>query len=97
MADLIASGDIGFVIRNQGASLKHLLRLSDVESVKRKFEGSLTTRDVARELGVNCEAVQELARAGRLRRHWRTAVDGYHTMRFDRDSVQDLLDGFSPA
>jgi len=91
MADLMAAGEISFVIRNQATTLKHLVRLFDVESVKRKLEESLSTRELARELGVDCEVVRELARAGQLKTRWRQAVDGYHTMKFDRDSVQELL------
>jgi hypothetical protein len=91
ISDLITSGEVGFVIRNHATTLECLLRLSDVENVKCKFEQSLSTRDLARELGVDCEAVRELARAGHLRTRWRPAVDGYHTIKFDRDSVQELL------
>lgn len=91
MSDLIASGEVGLVVRNQGTTLECVLWLSDVESLKCKFEQSLSTRDLARELGVDCEAVRELARAGRLRMRWRPAVDGYHTMKFDRDSAQKFL------
>lgn len=91
MADLIASGEIGFVIRNQGTTLKHLVRRSDVEGVKRKFNESLSTRDLARELGVHCKVVRELARTGQLKARHRTTVDGYHTMKFDLDSVEELL------
>ena len=69
----------------------------DVENVKCKFEQSLSTRDLARELGVDCEAVRELARAGHVRTRWRPAVDGYHTIKFDRDSARELLnDGLIP-
>jgi len=91
MFDLITSGEVGFVIRNRGTTLECVLPLSDVENLKRKFEQSLSTRDLARELGVDCEAVRELARAGHLRTRWRPAVDGYHTIKFDRDSTQELL------
>jgi muconolactone delta-isomerase len=91
MSDLIASGEVGFVIRNHGTALECLLRLSDVENVKCKFEQSLSTRSLARILGVECEEIRELARAGRLRMRWRPAVDGYHTIKFDRDSVVELL------
>jgi len=91
MFDLIAEDEIAFVIRNQGTTLKYLLRLSDVENLKVKFEQSLTARAVAKELGVDCELVRELGRAGILKTRWRPAVDGYHTIKFDRDSVQALL------
>jgi hypothetical protein len=97
MSDLITSGEVGFVIRNHATTLERLLRLSDVENVKCKFEQSLSTRDLARELGIDREAVRELARVGHLRTRWRPAVDGYHTIKFDRDSARELLnDGLIP-
>lgn len=91
MFDLIASGEVGFVIRNHGTALECVLRLSDVENLKCKFEQSLSTRDLARELGVDCETVRELARAGHLRTRRRPAVDGYNTMKFDRGDAEQLL------
>lgn len=91
MSDLIATGEVGAAIKNQGTSLRLVLRLFDVENVNRKFEQSLTTRALAKELGVECEVVRDLARAGHFRTRWRPAVDGYRTIKFDRDSVQELL------
>lgn len=73
--------------------MESLLRHSNVKNVKCKFEQSLSTRDLAREFGVDCEAVREFARAGHLRPRWRSGVDGYHTIKFDRDSAQELLNG----
>jgi hypothetical protein len=90
MSDLIASREVGFVIRNHRTTLEYLLRLSDVENLKCKFEQSLSTRDIAKELGVDCDAVRELARAGKLKTLWRPDVDGYHTVKFDRHLVQEL-------
>lgn len=95
MFDLIATGEIEFVLRNQGTTLKYLLRLSDIENLKCKFEQSLTSRALAKELGVDCEVVRELGRAGILRTRWRPAVDGYHTIKFDRDVAQELLNKLS--
>ena len=88
MSELIAANELQFVIRNQGTTLKYLVRLSDVEDLRSKFEQSLSTRDLARKLGVDCEAVRELARAGHLRTRWRPAVDGYRTMKYDYDSAE---------
>ena len=91
MFDLITTSEIGLAIRNQGTALKYLVRLSDVENVKCKFEQSLSSSSLARILGVECEEIRELARAGHLRARRRPAVDGYHTIKFDRDSVLELL------
>ena len=39
----------------------------------------------------------EKATTGHLRTRWRPAVDGYHTIKFDRDSARELLnDGLIP-
>jgi hypothetical protein len=51
MFDLIATGEIDFVIRNQGGRLKYLLRLSDVDNLKCKFEQAVSSRVLAKELG----------------------------------------------
>lgn len=91
LSELIGTSELRCVIKNQGTTLKYLVRLSDVENLKCKFEQSLSTRSLARILGVECEEIRELARAGHLRARWRPAVDGYHTIKFDRDSVVELL------
>lgn len=90
--ELIAIGEIEFVIRNQGTTLKYLLRLSDVENVKRKFERSLSTRALAKKLGVDCRVIKELAQAGLLRTRWRPAVDGYRTMKFESRSCREIIE-----
>lgn len=91
MSDLIATGQVEFVIRNRGMTLEYVVRLFDVQNVKEKFERALTTRGLAKELGVDCQVIEELAQAGYLQTRWRPAVDGYHTIKFDRDSAQELL------
>ena len=91
MFDLIATGEVEFIIRNRRTTLKYLVRLSDVEDLKCRFEQSLSTRALARELGVDCGVIRELARAGYLRTRWRPAVDGYRTIKFDRNSARELL------
>lgn len=95
MFDLIRTGEIQFVITNERATLKQLLRLSDVENLKCKFGQAVSSRALARELGVDCQVVRELNRAGILRTRWRPAVDGYHTTKFDRHSAQELLNRLS--
>jgi hypothetical protein len=79
------------VLRNRGTTLEYVVRFFDVQNVKDKFERALTTRGLAKELGVDCQVIEELAQAGYLQTRWRPAVDGYHTIKFDRDSVQELL------
>ena len=93
--DLIKFGEIDFVIRNKGTSLRYLLRLSDVENVKDKFEQAISSRTLARQLGVDCGVIHELAKSGYLKTTSRRAIDGYHTSKFDPDAANKLLKTFS--
>ena len=47
MFDLIKTGELDFVIRNEGTALRYLLLLSDVENVKDKFEQAISSRTLA--------------------------------------------------
>jgi hypothetical protein len=89
--DLIKTGETDFVIRNEGTALRYLLRLSDVENVKDKFEQAVSSRTLASQLGVDCKAIHQLAKAGFLQAKSRRAVDGYRTIKFDADSAEKLL------
>jgi len=91
MFDLIKTGELDFVIRNEGMALRYLLRLSDVENVKETFERAISSRTLARQLGVDCEAIRRLTKAGYLEAKPRRAADGYHTIKFDADVVKKLL------
>ncbi len=75
MFDLIKTGELDFVIRNEGMALRYLLRLSDVENVKETFERAISSRTLARQLGVDCEAIRRLT----------------NTIKFDADVVKKLL------
>jgi hypothetical protein len=89
--DLIKTGEIDVVIRNEGTALRYLLRRSDIENVKARFEQAITSRTLARQLGVDCKAIRQLTKAGFLKAKSRRAVDGYHTTRFDADVAQKIL------
>jgi hypothetical protein len=91
MFDLITTGELDFVIRNEGTALRYLLRLSDVENLKDKFEQAISSRTLARQLGVDCKAIHQLAKAGFLQAKSRRAIDGYHTAKFDADAAEKLL------
>jgi hypothetical protein len=91
MFDLIKAGELDFVIRNEGMALRYLLRLSDVENLKDKFEQAISSRTLARQLGVDCKAIHQLAKAGFLQANSRRAVDGYRTIKFDADAAEKLL------
>ena len=89
--DLVKTGGIGFAVRNQGQTLRYLLRLADVESVKRNYEQALGSRELAEQLGVDHEVITQMILEGRLKRTSRRTVDGYHTSKFDVDSARELL------
>jgi hypothetical protein len=89
--NLIKAGEIDFVIRNEGTALRYLVRLSDVENVKDKFEQAISSRTLARQLGVDCKAIQQLAKTGLLEAKSRRAGDGYRTTKFDADAAEKLL------
>jgi hypothetical protein len=91
ISDLIASGEVGFVIKNLGKSLECLLRLSDVENLKCKFEESMTCRELAKELGTDCEAIRELARKGVIRPRARRSTDAFNTLRFGLEAAEEYL------
>ena len=94
MFDLIKTCEIDFVIRNEETALRYLLRLSDVENVKDKFNHAISSRILAKQLGVDCKAIQQLAKAGFLQTKSRRAVDGYRTIKFDADAAEKLLKTF---
>jgi len=90
MFDLIKTSEIDVVIRNDGTALRYLVRLSDVENVKDKFERAISSRTLARQLGVDCKAIQQLAKTGLLEAKSRRAGDGYRTTKFDADAAEKL-------
>lgn len=91
MSDLIASGEVGFVIRNHGTTLDCVLRLSDVEKLRCKFEESMTCRDLAKELCTDCETIRELARKGLIKPCARRSTDAFNTLRFGRGTAEQFL------
>jgi hypothetical protein len=93
--DLIKAGEVDFVIRNEGTALRYLLRLSDVENVKDKFERAITSRTLARQLGVDCREIRQLAKVGHLKSKSRRVVDGYYTIKFDADTAEKLMQTLS--
>jgi hypothetical protein len=61
LLELVNTGEIGFVIRNQDSTLRYLLRLADVETAKIKDEQSLDSRELAKQLGVDHNSLRRLA------------------------------------
>jgi hypothetical protein len=91
LLDLVKTGEIAFVIKNHDRTLRYLLRLPDVETVKIKCEKSLSSRELAKELGVDDKVICRLVQEGHLRRKSRRTVDSYHVPKFDLDTARRLL------
>lgn len=89
--DLVKTGDIAFTIRNQHETLRYLVRLADVESVRIKYEKALGPRELANQLGVDHKVISRLLQEGHLRRKSRRIIDAYHAPKFDVDTAKGLL------
>ena len=95
--DLVKTGEIALTIKNQDRTLRYLLRLTDVESVRIKYEQALCLRELAKEFGVDDKVISQLIQEGHLRRRSRRTVDGYHTPKFDLDTARGLHRAYSIA
>ena len=91
LLDLVKTGEILFVIKNQDRTLRYLLRLPDVERVKLTFEQAVGPRELAKQVGVDRTVISQLVQGGRLQRKSRRTVDGYHSPKFDLDTARRLL------
>jgi hypothetical protein len=95
LSDLVKTGEIAFVIRNQNRALRYLLRLADVESVKLKYEQALGSRELAKQLGVDQAVISRWVQEGELKKTSRRTVDGYRAPKFDVDTARRLLDTYN--
>jgi hypothetical protein len=93
--DLVKTGEIAFVIRNEDRTLRYLLRLADVENVKIKFEQAMGSRELAKQLEVDSKLISRLVHQGHLRKNPRRTVDGYHTLRLDPEAAIKLLHSYN--
>ncbi len=89
--DLVKTGEIAFVIRNQDKTICYLLRLTDVATVKIQYEQALGSRELAKELGIDQTTINRLVQDGRLRRKSRRTIDGYNSPKFEADAARRLL------
>ncbi len=88
--DLVRSGEIAFAIRSQEKTLRYLLRLADVQTVRIKYEQAVGSRELAKQLGVDHTVIDRLEKEGHLRRRARRNVDGYHAPKFDADAARTI-------
>lgn len=91
LLDLMKTGEIAFAIRNQDRTVRYLLRLTDVETVKMQYEQALGSRALAKELGVDQTIINRLVQEGQLRRKSRRTIDGYNSPKFEADAARRLL------
>jgi len=89
--DLLASGEIRSAIANGKVSPEIGLNITDIQRLKGEFEQSITERDLAKQLGVDCETVRQLARKGLLKSRSRRSIEGFNTLRFGRSAVEEFL------
>ena len=89
--NLVRTGEIAFIIKNEDSTLRYLLRLADVESVRIRYQQALGSRELAKQLGVDHKVVCRLVQQGLLRRHSRRTIDGYRAPKFDLESARKLL------
>ncbi len=89
--DLVKTEEISFTIRNQDETLRYLVRLVDVESVRIKYEQALGTRELATRLGVDHTLISWLVQEGKLRKKSRRTVDSYYAPKFDLDTARRSL------
>lgn len=59
--------------------------------MKDKFDQAISSRMLAKQLGVDCKVIRQLAKAGHLEIKSRRATDGYHTIKFAPDAAEKLL------
>jgi hypothetical protein len=88
--DLIGAGDVRCAIINGRRSPEFAVSAIDIEKLKGEFEESMTCRDLARELGTNCETVRELARKGLMKPRVRRSTDAFNTLRFGRSTAEQF-------
>ncbi len=89
--DLMAGGEIRGAITNGSQGPELGLNAIDIERLRIEFDQSITPRDLAKRLGVDCETVRELARKGLLQARSRRSIDGYNTLRFGRGAAEEFL------
>ena len=91
IVELVKTGEIAFAIRNQDRTLRYLLRLADIETVKNSIRAAMCSRQLAKQLRVDHTVINRLVQEGHLRRKPRRAVDGYHASKFDVDIARMLV------
>lgn len=88
--DLITEGEIRFGITNGIRSPEYSLDLADIERLKREFETSISVRDLAKQLSVDCDTIRDLAKKSVLKTRWRPAIDGFRNLRFRHDAAEEF-------
>jgi len=53
----------------------------------------MTCRDLAKELGTDCETIRELAKKKLIKPRARRSSDAFNTLRFQRRPADELLHG----
>lgn len=88
--DLISAGGICCAIVNGGRIPEFVVSSVDVERIKGEFEDSVTCRDLARELGTDCDTIRDLAKKGVIKPRARRSTDAFNGLRFERRAAEDF-------
>src|SRR5436190_21868131 len=65
-----------------------VVNLVDVERIKGEAEDSVTCRDLAKELGTDCETIRNIAQKGSIKPCVRRSTDAFNTLRFRSSTVE---------
>ena len=82
--DFIRAGEIRCAIINGRRGAEFAVRAIDIERVKCEFDESMTCRDLAKQLGTDCETIRELTRNKLIKPRARRSTDAFNTLRFKR-------------
>jgi TniQ len=89
--DLIAAGEIRCTIVNRRRTPEFAVSFVDVERIKCDFEDSVTCRELAKELGTDCDTIRELADNELIMPLVRRSTDAFSTLRFRRRHCREFL------
>jgi hypothetical protein len=89
---LIASGKLKAIVRNNGQSRRILIERASLATVKQELDQSLYLKQAAARLGVPCYRVRELIKCNLLSPHKDIGIDGRSGQAFNSEDIQCLLD-----
>jgi TniQ len=89
--DFVRAGEIRCAIINGRRGAEFAAVAIDIQRLKSEFAESMTCRDLAKELGTDCETIRELVRNRLIKAHTRRSTDAFHTLRFGQSTAERFL------